>query len=106
MQIIFFNFLKFSGGRVYATAKVGCLLGMVGVYIGKILCKPDIFEATYEPVSQDHKQRHIFLHKCFDELLADMIRHTKMLPSTTTLSEFMKWSYQQTLSPTEVKKDA
>ena len=68
-------------------------------------CKPDIFTATYEDAVLDHKQRHIFLHECFDELLADMIQHTDMLPSTTTVKEFIEWSYQQTISPTEVKED-
>ena len=51
--------------------------------------------------SQSHQERHIFLHKCLDELLADFIDHTGNLPSKTNLVDFLKWSYSQTLSPTE-----
>jgi alpha-galactosidase len=50
---------------------------------------------------QEHIQRHKELHKALDELLADMIAHTKMLPSTTTVLELVEWSYQQTIKPTE-----
>lgn len=51
--------------------------------------------------SQTHQERHIFLHKCFDELLADFIGHTNKLPSETTLIDFMNWSHSQTVKPTE-----
>ena len=78
---------------------------ITGIKGEKYPCKPDIFEATYEDAFLNHKQTHIFLHKCFDELLTDMIRHTDMLPSTTTVKEFIDWSHQQTISPTEVKED-
>ena len=44
----------------------------------------------------DHYKRHILLHKYLDELVADFINHTDMLPSETTVAELMKWSYQQT----------
>lgn len=50
---------------------------------------------------QTHQERHIFLHKYLDELLADFIMHTEKLPSKTTLVEFMEWSYSQTLNLTE-----
>ena len=50
---------------------------------------------------QTHKERHEFLHKCFDELLADFINHTQGLPSRTTLMDFMEWSHSQTIKPTE-----
>ncbi len=50
---------------------------------------------------QDHKVRHIQLHKMLDELLADFIEQTGETPSHTTLMEFLKWSYEQTQSPTE-----
>lgn len=51
--------------------------------------------------NEEHKQRHVELHKKFDELLADFIGHTGRLPSETNLIEFMNWSYRQTLDPTE-----
>ena len=50
-----------------------------------------------------HKQRHIELHKSLDELLADFIGHTERLPSKTRLKEFLAWSHQQTINPTEAK---
>ncbi len=49
---------------------------------------------------QQHQLRHVKLHKYFDELLADFIGHTDNLPSTTTLTEFMTWSHEQTIHPT------
>jgi len=48
---------------------------------------------------EEHKQRHIELHKALDELLADFITHTKKLPSETSLTELIKWSYEQTQNP-------
>ena len=50
-----------------------------------------------------HKIRHKELHKNLDELVADFIKHTENLPSRTTLMEFMEWSYEQTINPTEEK---
>lgn len=49
---------------------------------------------------EQHKERHEFLHKCFDELLADFITHTEHLPSKTTILTLLEWSHQQTISPT------
>ena len=51
--------------------------------------------------NQTHQERHVFLHKCFDELLADFIGHTGSLPSQTKLMEFLEWSHSQTIKPTE-----
>ncbi len=48
-----------------------------------------------------HKERHIELHKMLDELVADMVTHTSMLPSKTTVMELMQWSHEQTKKPTE-----
>ena len=50
---------------------------------------------------KEHKERHILLHKHFDELLADFIDHTGNLLSKTTLMELMEWSYRQTQMPDE-----
>lgn len=52
----------------------------------------------------EHKARHKMLHRKFDELLADFIGHTRKLPSQTSLTEFMEWSYRQTISPTPLSK--
>lgn len=49
---------------------------------------------------EEHKQRHIELHKMLDELIADFISQTGKMPSKTTVMELMQWSYQQTLDPT------
>ena len=50
---------------------------------------------------QEHKERHVELHKKLDELLADFIEQTEKTPSHTTVMEFLRWSYEQTQSPTE-----
>lgn len=54
---------------------------------------------------EEHKQRHIQLHNSFDELFADFIGHTGRLPIQTTLIDFLNWSYDQTIKPTEAKSD-
>ena len=55
---------------------------------------------------EKHKQRHVELHRALDELLADFLRHTTRLPSSTTVLELMRWSHSQTLNPTEDSKGA
>lgn len=50
---------------------------------------------------EQHKQRHVELHRYLDELVADFITHTDRLPSQTPLTDLMQWSYEQTQSPTE-----
>jgi len=49
---------------------------------------------------RDHKERHQILHRCLDELVADMLMHTNELPSKMTVLELMRWSSLQTISPT------
>jgi hypothetical protein len=49
----------------------------------------------------EHRARHILLHKRLDELLADFIRHTKKLPSQTSIMDLMEWSHRQTVEPEE-----
>ena len=51
---------------------------------------------------EEHKQRHIELHRSLDELVADFIRHTTLFPSKTTLLDFMAWSAAQTKDPKEL----
>ena len=46
-----------------------------------------------------HKARHIELHRCLDELLADWIQHTGKLPSKSTVLDLMEWSHKQTVEP-------
>lgn len=50
-----------------------------------------------------HIGRHRELHFMLAELLADWIHHTKKLLSEHTIMEFLEWSYQQTVNPTERK---
>jgi hypothetical protein len=48
---------------------------------------------------EEHRQRHIELHRMFDELLADWLtleRGSIYQP----IVDVMQWSYQQTLRPT------
>jgi hypothetical protein len=54
-----------------------------------------------ELTPEQHKQRHIELHKALDELLADFIQITGKMPSQLSLKELMEWSHEQTLNPTE-----
>lgn len=51
----------------------------------------------------EHKARHVLLHRELDELVGDFIEYTHRLPTQTTLMEFMVWSHEQTLIPTERK---
>lgn len=50
---------------------------------------------------QEHKERHIALHKNLDELIADFINHTGKLPSQSSVMELMEWAHAQTISPAE-----
>ena len=50
---------------------------------------------------EEHIRRHKKLHRYFDELMADFIRHTNKLPSDTALMELAKWSHKQTTNPTK-----
>ncbi len=61
------------------------------------------------PLTPDEiKQRHVELHRSFDELFACFITEhpdkTNFLE--TPLKEFMDWSYQMTLNPTCTEKHA
>jgi hypothetical protein len=55
--------------------------------------------------SEQHRERHVELHKALDELLADWIRHTDNRPSQATVLDLMKWSHQQTIKPDEAPTD-
>jgi hypothetical protein len=50
---------------------------------------------------EEHKQRHIELHKALDELVADYIQHTDKFITNTNLQQLIEWSFKQTLDPTE-----
>lgn len=57
---------------------------------------------------EEHKARHVELHKALDELAADWLDHTyttsgKLL-SNTSIMELMEWSHQQTLNPTKPRR--
>lgn len=53
--------------------------------------------------TEEHKQRHIELHKSLDELIADFVYNNSDLTTFTDqpIMALMTWSYQQTLNPTE-----
>lgn len=54
----------------------------------------------------EHRQRHIELHRAFDELLADFLTHNRgKLLSNTTLEELLRWSHAQTVQPVEAKRE-
>lgn len=52
---------------------------------------------------EQHKHRHVELHRMLDELLADYIKHTNKLLSKSSLIELMEWSFKQTTNPDEEK---
>ena len=52
---------------------------------------------------ETHKNIHKDLHENLDMLLADFITHTGKFPSKTTILEFLRWSSQQTINPTDPK---
>ena len=56
---------------------------------------------TNKLTHEEHKKVHVVLHRKLDELLADFIDQTGSLLSKTTLLEFLKWSHEQTINPTE-----
>ena len=52
--------------------------------------------------TEEHRQRHVELHKNLDELVADWIIHNPgKFPSSTTILELIRWSHQQTIVPTD-----
>jgi len=55
-------------------------------------------------IKESHRRRHWKLHEALDELLADFITHTKALPSKTPIIELVKWSFNQTLKPSETEE--
>jgi hypothetical protein len=60
---------------------------------------------TRRMTPEEHRKRHIKLHKALDELLADYLRHEGREglkgPSTITVLDLMRWSHIQTVTPTE-----
>jgi hypothetical protein len=55
----------------------------------------------------EHRQRHIELHRALDELFADFINHhpgeTQFLDKP--LRELIEWSHAQTVEPDELKTE-
>ncbi len=54
--------------------------------------------------TEDHRRIHERLHKALDELVADWIDHTGLMPSEATVRDLMLWSYEQTQEPAEKGK--
>jgi len=49
---------------------------------------------------EEHKKRHIELHKALDELATDyLVQHGGKIPSHTTIMELMTWSNEQQKNP-------
>lgn len=51
----------------------------------------------------EHRERHVLLHKHLDELVADYIGHTGQLPSKSTIMDLIVWSSGQTINPDEAR---
>jgi hypothetical protein len=52
---------------------------------------------------EQHRKRHIELHKAVDELFADFISHHPDESGFTQkpIIELIEWAYKQTINPTE-----
>jgi hypothetical protein len=48
---------------------------------------------------KEHKQRHEFLHKVLDELVADWKGNTESRPSSATVMQLLRWSSKQARKP-------
>lgn len=48
---------------------------------------------------EEHKARHVALHRSLDELVADWIFHTGSFPSHASVVDLINWSYSQTKNP-------
>jgi hypothetical protein len=60
---------------------------------------------------EEHRARHVMLHKMLDELAADYLSQKgaegkPQLLAETTLMELITWSYEQTLAPTPTDPSA
>lgn len=52
---------------------------------------------------QEHKDRHVALHRSLDELVVDYATHTGKLLKDTNVMDLIEWSYKQTQNPTPDK---
>jgi hypothetical protein len=59
-----------------------------------------------ELTPDEHRQRHIELHRAFDELVADWIAQAPSgsvrLPTEQPIMALMRWSHRQTINPDAV----
>ena len=61
---------------------------------------PDPLMGTGPQDIENHRRRHIELHRCLDELVADWIKNGGGMPSGNTVMKLMLWSHGQTINPT------
>lgn len=60
--------------------------------------------AAMNPLTRErHRERHVALHRALDELFADYVRHHPEQREflQMPLDTLLKWSYEQTIEPTE-----
>jgi len=57
--------------------------------------------AASKMTTEQHRARHVELHKMLDELVADWMTHTGKRPSSSSVLELLEWSNTQTVEPTE-----
>jgi len=56
-----------------------------------------IINRTVEEVNKEnHRKRHIQLHRSLDELVSDYISATGNIPSQNSILDLMRWSHEQT----------
>ena len=55
---------------------------------------------TTRLTEDEHRLRHLALHRALDELLADWLSNTESLPSVASVSDLMDWSHGQRIEPT------
>ncbi len=85
---------------------IGILCGVIfGILLNKFVGLLRRHLQTYnerrevESTPEQHRERHILLHKHLYELAADFISQTTRLASRTILTEFMLWASKQATEP-------
>lgn len=58
-------------------------------------------ETKQKKTYEEHRERHLKLHRMLDELCADWIWETGGMPSKATVLDLMNWSHDQTLDPSD-----
>jgi hypothetical protein len=50
--------------------------------------------------TEEHRKKHVELHRALRELVADWLREPDSWPGRTPVFELIEWSHAQTINPT------